>query len=148
MWADSYDGIVAHLEQRINFAVAIAGDVDDFRALARSHGWSNFNVVSTAKSSLKVDLEMEDEQGEQLPGASVFSLHCEGVIYHYYRGRGDGLRSFSRLRPALAGVEFPDLAPQGRGDWMLAMEQRHVAIVLRGREYTGGIATTHCHNAR
>ena len=36
MWADGYDGVVPHLEQRMNFAVLVAGDVGDFAATATS----------------------------------------------------------------------------------------------------------------
>ena len=111
--------MVPHLQQRVNFAVLVAGDAVAFRAYARSRGWRNLRVVSAGDSSLKRDLGFETEEGAQLPGVSVFVLAEDGSARHFYSGcafyGAEGFRGMDLLSPLWG---FLDLTPEGRGDFM------------------------------
>lgn len=119
LWADAYDGIVPHLQQRVNFAVLVAGDVGAFRAFARERGWRHLRILSAGDSTLKRDLSFEDEQGRQSPGVSVFTQGRNGAIQHFYSGGAEtddgGFRGMDLLSPFWS---FLDLTPEGRGDFM------------------------------
>lgn len=119
LWADGYDGIVPHLEQRIRFAVVIAGDVAAFRDYARSRGWRNLRVLSSGDSTLKRDLGFEDADGAQQPGASVFRLGADGRPRHFYSVCAvitpTQFRGMDLLSPFW---NFLDLTPEGRGAFM------------------------------
>ena len=119
LWADGYDGIVPHLEQRVRFAVVVAGDVAAFRDYARSRGWRNLRILSTGDSPVKCDLGFEEADGAQQPGASVFRLGADGRPRHCYSMSAmftpDQFRGMDLLTPFW---NFLDLTPEGRGDFM------------------------------
>lgn len=119
LWADGYNGIVAHLQQRVNFAVLVAGDVGEFRTYARERGWRNLRILSAGDSTLKRDLSFEDEQGRQSPGVSIFTSGEDGAARHFYSGGAatddGGFRGMDLLSPFWS---FLDLMPEGRGDFM------------------------------
>ena len=118
MWADGYRGITKHLRRRVNFALAVAGDVLDFRTFARARGWDTFQVVSTARCTMKADLKLEDEEGSQLPGVSVFVKRGDEIRHAYTASAimgGGHYRGLDLLSPVW---NFFDLTPGGRGDWM------------------------------
>ena len=118
MWADGYDGVVRHLAERVNFAVAVAGDAEAFREYGRGRGWRNLRVVSTGDTMLKPTLGFETEEGGQMPGVSVFTLGAGGVQLFYSGGAllapGE-FRGMDLLSPVW---NFLDLTPGGRGDFM------------------------------
>jgi len=117
-WADGYDGVLPHLEQRANFAIFIAGDPGAFGEYARSRGWRNARVVSAGDSDLKRRLGFEDEKGAQLPGLSVFERDANGRVCHFYSQSAflgeDGFRGMDLLNPVW---HFMDCLPEGRGDF-------------------------------
>ncbi len=119
LWADGYDGAIPHLKQRLNFAVLVAGDVEEFAAFAAGRGWRHIPIVSAADSDLKLRLGFETPSGDQLPGVSVFTRRAEGTLIHGVSqcailGEAGG-RGLGRLSPVW---NFFDLTPEGRGDWM------------------------------
>jgi predicted dithiol-disulfide oxidoreductase (DUF899 family) len=119
LWADGYDGIVPHLEQRMNFAVVVAGDLAPFRAYARERGWHNLRIVSSGGSSLKRDLGLEEEDGRQWPGVSVFERADDGSVRHFYSsGARLSDEHFRGMDPLSPFWSFLDLTPEGRGDFM------------------------------
>ena len=119
MWADGYDGAIEHLEQRINFAVLVAGDVAIFEAYCRERGWSSVRAVSAGNSDLKRRLGFEMENGAQIPGVSVFVQRPDGTLVHSYSQAAmygeQGGRGMDLLSPVW---NFFDLTPAGRGDFM------------------------------
>ncbi len=92
LWIDGFNGIGHHLRQRLNFAVIAEAGIGELRQVARQRGWSNLRMVSSAGSNFKLDLKFQDNEGNQLPGVSVFVL-SNGAVRHF-------------------------LTPEGRGDWM------------------------------
>jgi predicted dithiol-disulfide oxidoreductase (DUF899 family) len=119
LWADGYDNLVPHLEQRVNFAVVVAGDVATFRAYARERGWRHVRILSSEGSSLKRDLFFEEADGSQWPGVSIFERDAEGRVHHFYSGGArlspEHFRGMDLLSPFWS---FLDLTPDGRGDFM------------------------------
>ena len=117
-WADGYDGILPHLEQKARFAVFVAGDPGRFDAYARSRGWKNLRVVSAGDSDLKRRLGFETEDGAQHPGLSVFTRNDAGEIVHFYSQSASlgehGFRGMDLLNPLW---HFLDATPEGRGDF-------------------------------
>ncbi|NNL67522.1 MAG: DUF899 family protein [Myxococcales bacterium] len=117
-WADGYDGILGHLEQRARFVVFVAGDAAAFEAYARSRGWKNLRVVSAGASDLKRELGFELDDGSQRPGLSVFTRNGSGELVHFYSQSADlgpdGFRGMDLLNPLW---HFFDLTPEGRGDF-------------------------------
>ena len=118
MWADGYDGAVRHLEQRVSFGVVVAGDITAFRAHARSRGWRNLRLLSSEGTSFKRDFGMENEEGAQMPGVSVFVRGEDGAPRHFYTGCAmmtpDHFRGMDLLSPVWS---FFDLTPEGRGSF-------------------------------
>lgn len=119
MWADGYDGAVPHIAQRAAFAVVAQCEAGRFREHARSRGWRNLRLLSSGGTTLKDDLGMQDREGNQLPGVSVFTRGPDGGLAHVYTGSailGEGQgRGLDLLSPVW---HFLDLTPEGRGDWM------------------------------
>lgn len=119
MWADGYDGVVPHLRQRVAFGVVVAGDVAAIRAWGRTRGWRHVRLLSSAGTTFKRDFGMEDADGGQRPGVSVFRLGDDGRPRHFYTQcavMGEGhWRGMDLLSPVW---NILDLTPEGRGDWM------------------------------
>lgn len=117
-WADGYDGVLPHLEQRASFRVFVAGDPAAFEAWARSRGWRHLRVVGAGDSGLKRTLGFEDEAGAQEPGLSVFTRADDGTIRHFYSVSANlgeaGFRGMDLFNPLW---HLLDVTPEGRGDF-------------------------------
>lgn len=127
-WADSYDGVIAHLAARdVAFAVISRGPLAKLLAYRERMGWS-FPWLSSADSSFNYDFNVsfhpEDikagntmynyvEGGgriEELPGLSVFRNNGDGTIDHTYSTFARGL---DPLNPV---YQMLDLTPKGRDE--------------------------------
>ena len=119
MWADGYDGVVPHLQRRISFAIVVAGEVAAIRGWARERGWRHVRLLSSGGTTFKRDFGMEDADGGQLPGVSVFRLGPDGRPRHSYTQCAMMAEGHWRGMDLLSPVwNFLDLTPEGRGDWM------------------------------
>jgi predicted dithiol-disulfide oxidoreductase (DUF899 family) len=118
-WADGYDGVLPHLEQRASFVVFIAGDPGAFGEYARGRGWKNIRIVSAGDSSVKRELGFESEEGDQHPGLSVIERAADGSLHHFYSQSAvmgeHGFRGMDLLNPLW---HFIDSLPEGREDFM------------------------------
>lgn len=113
LWADNYNGIVQHLEERAAFVVSTPDEPDVMRRFARSRGWT-FNLVSTLGSTLKKDLGFEDDKGYYHPGVSVIRKMADGTLMHISKtpfGPGDDFCSLWYFFDML-DVPNPDWDPQ------------------------------------
>ncbi len=131
MWIDGFDGVVRHLTQRFDFAVAAAADLPSLRAHARARGWRNMRLLSCGESTFKYDLGSEDERGEQDSTVSVFTRDAAGAVRHVYSAHpriADDIdqRGIDLLSPVW---HLMDLTPEGRDDWYaeLVYSDREIA---------------------
>ena len=68
---------------------------------------------------------MEDADGNQMPGVSVFVKDADGAVRHFYTLSAlmgdDHYRGMDLLSPVW---NMLDLLPGGRGNWMPSVEYR------------------------
>jgi predicted dithiol-disulfide oxidoreductase (DUF899 family) len=108
MWADGFNGVLPHLEDRAGFVIASPDDPQTQAAFAASRGW-RFRMVSHQGTDFAAQMGYRGDGG-WLPGVSVF--------------RQDGGRilrvSDQRLGPGddLCSVwHFFDMLPEGANGW-------------------------------
>jgi predicted dithiol-disulfide oxidoreductase (DUF899 family) len=109
MWADGYNGLVPHLENRVAFIVTSPDDPATQAEFARSRGW-RFRMVSHQGTDFAADMGYRAPEGGWLPGISVF------------RNEGGRIMRVSdqRLGPGddfCAVYHFLDMTPEGRDGW-------------------------------
>jgi predicted dithiol-disulfide oxidoreductase (DUF899 family) len=119
LWADGYDAVAPHVEDKVNFALVAKADIDRLRAWARGRGWRRLRLLSSHDSPFNRDLQVESETGDQRPGVSVFTRGADGEIRHVYTteaalgpGHHRGIDLYSPV------WKLFDLLPGGREDWM------------------------------
>jgi predicted dithiol-disulfide oxidoreductase (DUF899 family) len=91
LWADGFNGVYQHLENRAAFVVSTPDAPEVMKAFADSRGWK-FRMVSTQPTTLKKDLGFELENGHYMPGVSTFIKDADGTIRHVAKnffGPGD-----------------------------------------------------------
>lgn len=90
MWADGFNGLLSHLENRAGFALVSPDTPDTQNELARKRGWK-FKIYSCADSTISEDLGFKNENG-WLPGVSTFHRNADSKIvniHNEYFGPGD-----------------------------------------------------------
>lgn len=118
---DGIDGQLPHITQRINFAIASNGPVEDFQAHGRTRGWRHARLLSCAGSTYNLDYQAEDADGNQWPLATVF-VRRDGKIHHFWsselwlaaRDTGQDPRHVDFMWPMWAVF---DHTPEGRGEF-------------------------------
>ncbi|HEY7011327.1 MAG TPA: DUF899 family protein [Streptosporangiaceae bacterium] len=123
MWLDGFNGAAAHLEQRVDFAVAAAAGLGPLRDHGRSRGWTRLRLLSCGENTFKRDLGSEDEEGNQDSQISVFTRDPDGTVRHFYSAtprmsEDIDQRGIDLLNPAW---NVFDLTPEGRGDWYASL---------------------------
>jgi predicted dithiol-disulfide oxidoreductase (DUF899 family) len=108
LWADGFNGFVAHIENRAAFALASPDDPDKQDKFKAARDW-RFRMVSYGNSTFAVDMGYRGEDGHH-PGVSVF------------RRRGGKMfrvsdTSFSPGDDFCTIWHFFDLIPEGSGGW-------------------------------
>ena len=140
-WADSYDGVPVHLNERdISFAVVSRARLETLSAYKERMGWG-FKWVSSFSTDFNYDAHVsftpeEMQRGEmfynyhdgkfpsdEAPGMSVFYRNTEGEIFHTYS-------CFARGLDILNGAyNLMDLTPKGRDEadlpYTMAWLKRH-----------------------
>ncbi len=124
MWIDGYQAAARHLQQRVDLAVVARADLASLRGWARLRGWTDLGLVSSRRCSMKRDLGFEDDAGAQMPGVSVFARSPDGSPRHFYSASAylsddHPYRGMDLLSPVWNVL---DLTPEGRGDWLPALE--------------------------
>ena len=110
LWADGFNGIIHHLENRAPFVVVSPDDYQTQRDFYNSRGWK-FRMFSAHGTTFFKDLDFEYETGKPMPGVSTFTKSADGKIYRIasaYFGPGDDFCSLWHLF---------DLLPRGVNDW-------------------------------
>ena len=110
LWADEYNGVAHHLENRVPFVVISPDTPEVMNDFAKGRNW-NFKIYSSAGNTFKKDVGFARDNGDVLPGVSVFRKDAEGNIFHVNKaifGPGD----------LFCGVwHFFDLLEGGAGKW-------------------------------
>lgn len=91
MWADGFNGVFHHLENRAGFVVVSPNDCETQKKFALSRGWK-FKMYSAKGTSFNKDLGFENEKRGAQPGVSVFRKEPDGKIFRVSKaefGPGD-----------------------------------------------------------
>jgi len=123
-WADNFDRIIVHLNQRDVSMVAVSSaplaKIEDFR---KRMGWS-FKWVSSIGTTFNRDFGVSPTPGEpmtynyapskstmdELPGISVFARDGKGAVFHTYSCYARGLDMLN------TAYHYLDLVPKGRDE--------------------------------
>jgi len=118
MWADGYNAVAPHVGDKVNFVLVAKAEIARLRQWARGRGWDKIRLLSSHDNSFNRDFLVEDENGGQRPGVSVFNRATDGKIYHFYTteaalgpGHHRGIDLFSPV------WNLFDLLPEGREMW-------------------------------
>lgn len=119
MWADGFDGVAHHLDDRLNFVVVARAPVAKLRDWGRRRGWRRLRLLSSYENSFNEDFGVEFEPDRQLPALSVFTRDENGDVFHFYTTEGSLVERHHRAMDLYTPVwNLYDLLPGGRGDWM------------------------------
>ena len=110
LWADEYNGVAHHLENRVPFVVISPNEPTEMKEFADGRNWK-FKIYSSNGNTFKKDVGFEMEDKSVLPGVSVFRKDEQGKIFHVNKaqfGPGDNF----------AGIwHYFDLLEDGAGKW-------------------------------
>lgn len=139
-WADTYNGIGAHLNQRDVTLLAISrAPLDKLLRFRERMGWSfewvssfhndfnyDFHVSFTeeeiASGQIHYNFDVTKPFGSEAPGISVFCRDEQGAIYHTYSCYTRGLDMMN------ATYQHLDLVPKGRDEQALSYPMAWVRL--------------------
>lgn len=108
MWADGFNGVLPHLQDRAAFVLTTPDDPRTQAAFARGRGW-NFRMVSHQGTDFAADMGYKSERGF-MPGVSVFQKKGAKIMRVSDTGLGPG-DDFCSV------WHFLDLLPEGPAGW-------------------------------
>jgi len=91
LWADGFNGIREHLENRAAFAVVSPDEPSEIKKFADGRGW-RFKMFSSNDSDFTKAMGYETSDGNPMPGISTFHKDSDGNIIritHSPLGPGD-----------------------------------------------------------
>lgn len=126
-WADSFTGIIPHLNDRdVTLVVISRAPLELLQAHKRRMGWpvlmassesSDFNAdygVYFTEEQLQGEVEYNYARGkwplQHLPGVSVFARGDDGQVFHTYSTYARGLDALNNT------YQYLDLVPKGRNE--------------------------------
>ena len=104
LWADGYNGLVNHLEDRAAFVVVSPDSPEVQKEFTTSRNWA-FSMVSSQDMDFYKEMDMLGEEGGTWPGVVTFIKNENGEIFRYAKsffGPGDNF---------CAMWDFNDLLP-------------------------------------
>ena len=108
LWADGFNGVLSHLENRAAFVIASPDSPETQEKFKASRGW-RFRMVSHQGTNFAADMGYRSEKG-LLPGVSVFTKRGGKILRVSDTDFGPG-------DDFCAVWNFFDLMPSGPGDW-------------------------------
>jgi predicted dithiol-disulfide oxidoreductase (DUF899 family) len=145
-WADGFNGIVPHLNQRdVTFVAISRAPLAELMAFKKRMGWS-FDWLSSLRTDFNSDygVSFSEEEiatgevdynyarhkayGSEMPGISVFFRDADGTVFHTYSCYARGLDMLN------TAYHYLDLAPKGRDEAGLSYP---MAWVKLRDEYAG-----------
>jgi len=79
LWADGFNGVLKHLEERAAFVVESPDDYPVQRQFASDRGW-NFKMLSSKGTEFRKDMGYADEKDSPQPGVSTFRKSSDSKI--------------------------------------------------------------------
>ena len=127
-WADNFNGVITHLNQRdVTLVSASRGPYGKLAAYQKRMGWT-FKWVSSGQTTFNLDFQasftpeeverkaalfnyvVQDPQHSEREGASVFYKDPAGQIFHTYSTYARGLDLMN------TAYNYLDLVPKGRDE--------------------------------
>jgi predicted dithiol-disulfide oxidoreductase (DUF899 family) len=108
LWADGFNGVLPHIENRAAFVVASPDDPQAQEKFKASRGW-RFRMVSHRDSTFAADMGYRRDDG-WLPGVSVFKKQGGKIVRVADTSFGPG-DDFCSI------WHFFDLLPEAAADW-------------------------------
>lgn len=105
MWADGFNGVLHHLENRAGFVVVSPNDPETQKQFAASRGWK-FRIYSSQGTTFNKDMGFENDKGGAQPGVSVFRKDKDGKVFRVSSagfGPGDDYCNVWHLFDLLSG---------------------------------------------
>lgn len=105
MWADGFNGLLPHIQDRAAFVVVSPDPVEKQMEFAESRGW-RFRMCSAAGTDFAKAAGYQDEDGNFWPGVSAFRRDADGKIWrvsHASFGPGDEFNGAFHLFDLLDG---------------------------------------------
>lgn len=121
LWADGFNGVLHHIEDRAAFVVASPDPTDVQKHFAAGRGWK-FRMVSDPDKRFTTDMGFTTEHEGRLymlPGYSTFKRHPDGTVFRVASdqfGPGDPYCSIWHMFPLLDG---------GTGAWQPQFHYPH-----------------------
>lgn len=127
-WADSFDGVIVHLNQRdVTMTAVSRAPSEKLEAYRKRMGWSfkwvssgdtdfntDFGVAFTpeevAKKEALYNFAMQDPRSTDREGISVFVRDADGSVFRTYSAYARGIDMMS------ADYQYLDLLPKGRDE--------------------------------
>lgn|SRR5574341_2393038 len=109
MWADGFNGVRQHLDNRAAFVVNSPDPPVIQKKFATGRSWK-FRMISSHGNTFNRDMGFEGEKGDPWPGVSTF-YKDKGKIYRI------GYASFGEGDNFCAVWHFLDLLAEGRNGW-------------------------------
>ena len=125
---DAVDGEAPHIVQRVNLAVVAKAPLGQFQEHARTRGWRNMRLLSSANTTYNADFHGESERG-QSPIATVF-VRRDGAIRHFWSSELFDAPTEPGMHPRHVDFMWPvwsvfDCTPEGRAtDWFPQLSYR------------------------
>mgnify|MGYP001561338702 CR=1 FL=1 len=110
MWADGFNGVLKHLEDKVSFAVISKDSPKIQKEFYLKRRWK-FKMLSAKDNSFMKDMGFENKKGGPLPGVSVFQKNKEGKIFRVAKDEFDIGDNYCIV------WHFFDLLPSGSKDW-------------------------------
>lgn len=109
MWADGFNGVIDHLQDRTSFVVVSPDSPEVQKEFASSRGWK-FKMLSAKGTPFIKDMGFQREE-EAEPGVSVFHKTDDGKISRVAKDR------FGPGDPYCIVWHFFGLLPKGDNGW-------------------------------
>lgn len=116
---DGLNGQIAHVSQKISFAVVAQNTAEKLTELKARMGWDNLSLYSAIGTDYQRNYLAQAEDGSQLPILNIFQREPDG-IHHFWSS--ELFFEPSDWHPRHIDSAWPlwnilDFTPQGRGDF-------------------------------
>lgn len=110
LWADGFNGVRQHLENRAAFVVVSPDSPQVQQEIAKNRGWT-FRMASAEGSDFNRAAHVVDEDGDPMPAVSTFRKDPQGQIFRVARAEIEPGDPFCGVWHLL------DLLPNGANGW-------------------------------